>query len=391
VELLNTVYDEFVYDLETVTGNFQAGVGQIIVKNTDSVFEKFRCLDAWKRPLKGLDAIYKSMEHSIEGSLAVSRLLKPPHNLEFEKAIWPFILITKKRYHGHYYTSYGSPEYYANSMGIALKRRDNAPIVKKVLGSTIDIIMKEHDVGKAMQLGQQMARDLLDGKYPIEDFIITKTLRSFYKTPMSIAHNVLAMRIAKRDPGNKPQANDRIPYAYIITPKVAKHVKVLQGECIETPQFIDENQLKINYKFYLTNQIMKPVSQIFSLVTNDLAHLFYDAIRDYDYKIAGIRKILDFSGYKAIPLDRSAYANLNKDIQKLLTDKDMNSDSDSETDTESELEIGLETDDNKGGEREGQGEGESGAGEDESEDEIDDRIEEIVGLEIADECEFGED
>jgi len=35
-------------------------------------------------------------------------------------------------------------------------------------------------------------------------FIITKTLRSYYKNPDQIAHNVLAQRIGKRDPGNKP-------------------------------------------------------------------------------------------------------------------------------------------------------------------------------------------
>jgi DNA polymerase elongation subunit (family B) len=357
---------EYVYDLETVTGNFHAGVGSLIVKNTDSVFEKFKCVDAWNRPLRGLDAIFKSMEYSIEGSQAVSRLLKPPHNLEFEKAIWPFILITKKRYHGHYYTSYGSADYYPNSMGIALKRRDNAPIVKKVLGSTIDIIMKEHDVQKAISLGQQMARDLLAGKYPMDDFIITKTLRSFYKTPMSIAHNVLAMRIAKRDPGNKPQANDRIAYAYIVTPKVPKGTKVLQGECIETPQYIKENHLKLNYKFYLTNQIMKPVSQIFALVTDDLAHLFYDAIRDYDYKIAGVRKILDFPGYKAVPIDKTAYANLNKQIKELQE----------KSDSESHAEDGDEDDD-------GSNKDDDEDAEVDDETELDDRQEEIVGLAIA--------
>ena len=47
VELLYPQYDDFVYDLETEEGNFQAGIGQIIVKNTDSVFEKFKCVDVW--------------------------------------------------------------------------------------------------------------------------------------------------------------------------------------------------------------------------------------------------------------------------------------------------------------------------------------------------------
>jgi DNA polymerase delta subunit 1 len=298
--------------------------------DTDSVFIKFDCINALGNKLYGLDAIYKSIEYCMEGSLAISRQLKRPHNLEFEKAIWPFILITKKRYHGHYYTEYGIPKYYANSMGIVLKRRDNAPIVKHVFGDVVDVIMIEHDIIKAMNQAKEMAQELLEGKFPLEMFVITKTLRSYYKNPMQIAHNVLAQRIGKRDPGNKPQANDRIPYAYIRIP-AGKEKGILQGDRIETPEYIKEHGLEIDYKFYLTNQIMKPVSQIFQLVTNDLASLFHEALRDYDYRQRGIRKITNWFAVKKI--DKTQYANLNSEIQTRLhqendTDYDMGETSD---------------------------------------------------------------
>jgi hypothetical protein len=42
--------------------------------------------------------------------------------------------------------------------------------------------------------------------------------------------------------------------------------KALQGEKIETPTYITEQKLKIDYSFYITNQIMKPVQQLFALV-----------------------------------------------------------------------------------------------------------------------------
>lgn len=262
--------------------------------DTDSVFLKFDCKDSSGQDLEGLDAIYKSIELCIEGSLAISRQLKPPHNLEFEKGIFPFILFTKKRYHGHYYTIYGVNNYYANSMGIVLKRRDNANIVKHIYGAVIDIIMIEHDIGKAMEYAQKMAKDLLKGKFPMEMFVITKSLKSYYKNPMQIAHNVLAQRIGKRDPGNKPQSNDRIPYAYVTVPNAKRGERVLQGDRIETPQYITDNNLKIDYKFYLTNQIKKPVVQIFSLVTDTADKLFDEVIQDYDLKLKGYTKITDF-------------------------------------------------------------------------------------------------
>ncbi len=34
---------------------------------------------------------------------------------------------------------------------------------------------------------------------------------------------------------------------------------MLQGDRIETPTFIKENNLQIDYSFYITNQIMKPL------------------------------------------------------------------------------------------------------------------------------------
>ena len=61
---------------------------------------------------------------------------------------------------------------------------------------------------KDINLGK-MSEDNLDM------FVITKSLRGYYKNPEAIAHKVLADRIADRDPGNKPKPNDRIPYAYI--------------------------------------------------------------------------------------------------------------------------------------------------------------------------------
>ena len=55
-------------------------------------------------------------------------------------------------------------------------------------------------------------------------------------------------------------------YVYIQT----DNKKALQGEKIETTNFIKENNLNINYSFYITNQIMKPIQQIFALVLENM-------------------------------------------------------------------------------------------------------------------------
>jgi DNA polymerase elongation subunit (family B) len=147
-------------------------------------------------------------------------------------------------------------------MGIVLKRRDNAPIVKDIYGGIIDILMKKQNIQEAIDFLRGCLKNIVEEKYPMEKLIITKSLRSGYKNPQSIAHKVLADRITARDPGNKPGPGDRIPFVYIAN----NDKKSLQGEKIETPSFINENKLKIDYSFYITNQIMKPVQQVFALV-----------------------------------------------------------------------------------------------------------------------------
>ena len=64
---------------------------------------------------------------------------------EYEKTFGPFVLLSKKRYVGKKY-EFDPDKSYINSMGIVLKRRDNAGIVKHVYGGIIDKIMDDKDI-----------------------------------------------------------------------------------------------------------------------------------------------------------------------------------------------------------------------------------------------------
>jgi DNA polymerase elongation subunit (family B) len=108
---------------------------------------------------------------------------------------------------------------------------------------------------------------LIQGKYPLDDLVISKTLRAHYKDPTRIAHRVLADRIKERSPGNAPQANDRIPYVYIAN---LDGKKVLQGNRIEHPDYIKEKGLNPDYEFYISHQIMNPVLQLYAIVLEQL-------------------------------------------------------------------------------------------------------------------------
>ena len=275
-KLYEIQYSGFVYDLTTENHHFAAGVGNLIVHNTDSVFFKFNLTDKETgEKILGDKALELSIEIAQDACHYVSNVLKQPHDFEYEKTFMPFCLLSKKRYVAIKY-ELDPTKGKRNEMGIVLKRRDNAPIVKDIYGGVIDILMKEKNIQKAINYVNKSLQELVDGKVPIEKLIITKSLRSFYKNPQGVAHKVLADRIGQRDPGNKPTSGDRVPYVYIITKESinginkSKGKKILQGNKIETPLFIKENKLKIDYSFYITNQIMKPLLQLFGLVLEDI-------------------------------------------------------------------------------------------------------------------------
>ena len=248
--------------LDTDYGPMQTKA-EYIYGDTDSVFFTFNLHQNGKRvdAQIALDVTIKLAQDA--GRLA-TMFLKKPHDLEYEKTFLPFCLLSKKRYVGMLYET-DPQSCKRKSMGIVLKRRDNANVVKDCYGGIIDILMKDKDINKSIEFLHSMLKQITDKQIPIEKLIISKSLRSFYKKPQQIAHNVLAQRIGIRDPGNKPAPGDRIPYVYIVNP-AAK----LQGERIETPTFIRDNKCKIDYGFYISNQIMKPVTQIYSLILYEI-------------------------------------------------------------------------------------------------------------------------
>ena len=250
---------------------------KIIYGDTDSIFINFNPKDEEGNPLKNKEGLKRSIELGVEAEKYIQQFLKPPHRLEYEKTFWPFILFTKKRYIGDKY-EFDVNKYKQTSMGIVLKRRDNADIVKHIYGGIMNIIMKEKDIPKSIKFLNQELKKLTLGKFPMEMLTITKSLKSYYKNPESICHKVLADRIGEREPGNKPLPNDRLPYIFIEYPE-KKGQKVLQGDKIEHPSFIKKHNLKPNYLFYITNQIQKPVCQIYALILEQLEGYNHD--KDY--------------------------------------------------------------------------------------------------------------
>jgi DNA polymerase delta subunit 1 len=292
---------------------------EYIYGDTDSVFFRFNPRDPESgKKIIGKQALEITIELAQQAGKLATKFLKKPHDLVYEKTFLPFCLLSKKRYVGMLY-EYDSLKCKRKSMGIVLKRRDNAPIVKDVYGGIIDILMNEQDISKAMLFLDNCLQKIIQEDYPIDKLIITKSLRSGYKNPQQIAHKVLADRMTMRDPGNKPAPGDRIPYAFIVAENNTK--RKLQCDKIEHPDFIKLHRLKLDYSHYITNQIMKPVLQIFALVINRILTIKHkpQLKNRIEREIAIIKKTFPEAKHSSkIEIVR------NKEVRRQLFDKYIN-------------------------------------------------------------------
>jgi DNA polymerase elongation subunit (family B) len=228
----------------------------------------------------------RTLDNAIEmgklsGELVKSRL-PFPHDLEYEKTFWPFAIVTKKKYVGNKY-EFDNNKCKQDFMGIVLKRRDNAAIVKEICGGIIDQLINKRSPSGAKDFTTKCLTDMFEGKYDIRYFLQSRNLKlkDSYKDWRRIAHIYLADKISQRDPGFTPQSGDRIEFVVIKVEQPEDGSKLLQGDMIEVPSYVKQHNLEIDYMFYLTNQIMNPALQFLELVDKDAKNIFNDIIAKY--------------------------------------------------------------------------------------------------------------
>ncbi|RKP19156.1 DNA polymerase delta catalytic subunit [Rozella allomycis CSF55] len=220
---------------------------KVIYGDTDSVMVKF-----------GVDNLKDAMDLGNEAAKFVSSSFINPIKLEFEKVYFPYLLINKKRYAGLYWTN---PDKYdkMDTKGIETVRRDNCRLVQVVIDTCLRMILIDRNVQGAKNYAKQVISDLLQNKIDLSQLVITKALsKTGDDYANKQAHAELAERMKKRDAGSAPNLGDRVAYVIIQSPKGSAAY-----EKSEDPIYVLEHNLPIDTKYYLNNQLAKPLLRIF--------------------------------------------------------------------------------------------------------------------------------
>lgn len=217
----------------------------VIYGDTDSVMVKF-----------GVSDLHKAMELGADAAERVSQVFTKPIRLEFEKVYFPYLLINKKRYAGLFWTQ---PDKYdkMDTKGIETVRRDNCRLVRTVIETCLKKMLIDRDVHGAEQYTKQVIADLLQNKVDMSQLVISKALaKADYAAKQ--AHVELAERMRKRDAGSAPALGDRVAYVIV---KGSKGSAAYEKS--EDPLYALEHNIPIDTRYYLENQLSKPLLRIF--------------------------------------------------------------------------------------------------------------------------------
>lgn len=303
-KLENSNIDQFVYDIETDSGRFGAGVGELVVKNTDSVFLRFKYnrndFDKNRQDTFRLATLCgDKLTHEI--------FKRPPIEMEFEKVFQPFVLLTKKRYIAQKYDNMKDPFQLKglDAKGIALTRRDYCKMVKDCYRHVIDTIMDTDDsqsITKSIDVFKSYIDKIHNYNINIDDIVISAQIGKEYSCKkckkkcewilkctnkkcntlnpqqyeqcskckytfecvhnFSLAHINLAQNLLKRN--EEVCVGDRIAFIFIET----DNKKAQKSELAEDPKYAVNNGLKFNRMCYL-EQLAKPILGFYRIVLKD--------------------------------------------------------------------------------------------------------------------------
>ena len=260
-----TAHEEYVYDLTTDNHHFQAGVGSMIVHNTDSIFVH---LPPSLCPPGSIEEVSeRAAALGAEMSELCNSMFLKPNDLEYEKFYYPLLLKGKKRYCG--FKVEPGKKSKLDAKGFECVRRDFAPIVSKTQKTVFKKLIEERDTRGAVEYARSRVEDLMNGRCDIEELVLSKQLTQLpddYKS--NAAHVELAKRLIRDLPPTvAPKVGDRIDYI-IRTGEEKQYLRAV------TPDEIRSGQYTIDTQYYLDKQLRKPLFRVFDMVVANPDDIF---------------------------------------------------------------------------------------------------------------------
>lgn len=257
----------YVYDLETANHHFAAGIGRLVVHNTDSVMIHFHGVP------KTREGVEVALQLGVAASDYITTKFPDQIILDTEKAYWPYVLFRKKRYVGRMWTLEGKPPY-IDAKGVEVKRRDNWAGMRKTYKACLEAMMERMDINAVKDIVLRLVCDLKGDRVSLDDYKISKSLkRDYSKCKSPPPHVVVRDKIARRNPGSEPLAGNRVYFVITIDERLKK-----KSARAEDPAYVAANPrlARIDRLYYLQS-LANPFGALLEPCFENPQQLFADA------------------------------------------------------------------------------------------------------------------
>lgn len=305
IEKINSKCD-YVYDLETESHHFGAGVGQIVVHNTDSLYFTFSdesFIDIHKSYLLTnyetrrykedyctalVDRTFKMVK---EMTILVNNFLRQDNGtgylkMAYEEVLYPVVFLARKKYYGiaHEGIVNFSPEEIFIK-GLEVKKRGISELLKIVCMELMWETMNIFNYKTLRELVMYKIDYLYSREWKMEEFIQTGLWKPNKKNQTLIRY-VNRLLSEGRDP---PDPYERFNYVIVkITDPMrlydfkGRKIDIKKGDKMEYIEYAQKNNLEIDLDYYFEKQISGQFARLISY--DDEFHVYSDKKCDSEWE-----------------------------------------------------------------------------------------------------------
>jgi DNA polymerase elongation subunit (family B) len=238
---------------------------RVIYGDTDSVMLTF----------PGISTVPDAFEMGERVAAETTKIFPDTVVLEFEKIFYPYLLIKRKTYAGLKFEDSPDAPPSLDVKGLAVVRRDNCGLVREVMKDVLNLTMRENNPEEAFRVVQRAVDGLVDNSIPMDKLQITNSLKADDSYSNDAQPQLAVVRkMRKRRAFGIPRPGDRVPFVITEDPNMNR-----VSDRAEDPKFAEENGLKIDTIYYLTNQLERRLEGILGLLpVCDVGKMFADAV-----------------------------------------------------------------------------------------------------------------
>jgi len=277
MEHLN-IEDEYVYDIETEAGTFLAGVGNMIVFNTDSLYlampekafkkididyytEKLSKLEYWEQLIK------ITFQEITPLNVAVNKMLEDNNGTKFlkmayEESLFPCAFLAKKKYFGIPHISF--PNFGENVKlfirGLELKKRGVSDVLIQVCQDILNQSVSSSNILTIIEIVEKKIVEFYNTDWTTPERFAAFIMQGTYKpnkqnVKMHTFHDrMLAERNLEIAPGERVKfvMTKKYPYKYDMR---GRKTELSVGDKMEFAEKAQEENIPIDIDYYMEKTI----------------------------------------------------------------------------------------------------------------------------------------